>query len=107
MCFEYDMSHIDSKPRIHRPRADQASQTGGGQTQFLKEGMAADADQRGPGMAIRKLVFEKIMGKLWFLTHFNSPGTFVHFRDTLSFSMRKSTFLYIRLIGPGTVRCKI
>ena len=67
MCFEYDMSHIDSKPRIHRPRADQASQTGGGQTQFLKEGMAADADQRGPGMAIRKLVFEKIMGKLWFL----------------------------------------
>ena len=72
MCFEYDMSHIDSKPRIHRPRADQASQTGGGQTQFLKEGMAADADQRGPGMAIRKLVFEKIMGKLWFLTHFKA-----------------------------------
>ena len=49
MCFEDDMSHIDSKPRIHRPRADQASQTGGGQTQFLKEGMAADADQRGDG----------------------------------------------------------
>ena len=37
----------------------------------------------------------------------NSPGTFVHFRDTLSFSMRKSTFLYIRLKGPGTARCKI
>ena len=49
MCFEYDMSHIDSKPRIHRPRADQASQTRGRQTQFLKEGMAADADQRGDG----------------------------------------------------------
>ena len=49
MCFEYDMSHIDSKPRIHRPRADQTSQTGGRQTQFLKEGMVADADQRGDG----------------------------------------------------------
>ena len=49
MCFEYDMSHIDSKPRIHRPRADQASQTEGRQTQFLKEGMVADAGQRGDG----------------------------------------------------------
>ena len=49
MCFEDDMSHIDSKPRIHRRRVDQASQTEGRQTQFLKEGMVADADQRGDG----------------------------------------------------------
>ena len=55
MCFEYDMSHIDSKPRIHRPRADQASQTGGGQTQFLKEGMAADADQLSESWFLKKL----------------------------------------------------
>ena len=49
MCFEYYMSHTDSKPRIHRPRADQASRTGGKQAQFLKEGVAADADRRGDG----------------------------------------------------------
>ena len=49
MCFEDDMSHIDSKPRIHRRRVDQASQTEGRQTQFLKEGMVADTDQRGDG----------------------------------------------------------
>ena len=49
MCFEYGMSHIDSKPRIHRRRVDQASQTEGRQTQFLKEVMVADADQRGDG----------------------------------------------------------
>ena len=49
MCFEYYMSHIDSKPRIHRPKADETSRTGGRQTQFLKEGMAADADRRGDG----------------------------------------------------------